>query len=71
MTELLDVRPLTRSFFAPFGEVIEADPASLRLINGGTTDRFHALAATEATGSGRDYHGPRSGRAASASLPSC
>ncbi|MGO7793218.1 ureidoglycolate lyase, partial [Rhizobium ruizarguesonis] len=52
MTELLDVRPLTRSVFAPFGEVIEADPASMRLINGGTTERFHAMAATEATGEG-------------------
>lgn len=48
----LDIRPLTRSAFAPFGEVIEADPASMRLINGGTTERFHALAATEATGEG-------------------
>ncbi|MGO7583112.1 ureidoglycolate lyase [Rhizobium leguminosarum] len=52
MTELLDVRPLTRSTFTPFGEVIEADPASLRLINGGTTERFHALAAAEVTGEG-------------------
>ncbi|MGO6984913.1 ureidoglycolate lyase [Rhizobium leguminosarum] len=48
----LDIRPLTRSAFAPFGEVIEADPASMRFINGGTTERFHALAATEATGEG-------------------
>ncbi|MGO7631965.1 ureidoglycolate lyase, partial [Rhizobium ruizarguesonis] len=32
MTELLEVRPLTRSTFTHFGEVIEADPASLRLI---------------------------------------
>ncbi|WP_205932489.1 ureidoglycolate lyase [Rhizobium leguminosarum] len=48
----LDIRRLTRSAFAPFGEVIEADPASMRLINGGTTERFHALAATEATGEG-------------------
>ena len=52
MTEILDVRPLTRSTFTPFGEVIEADPASMRLINGGTTERFHALAAAEATGDG-------------------
>ncbi|MGO7921147.1 ureidoglycolate lyase [Rhizobium ruizarguesonis] len=52
MTELLDVRPLTRSTFTPFGEVIEADPASLRLINGGTTERFHGLAAAEVTGEG-------------------
>nr|WP_179869610.1 ureidoglycolate lyase [Rhizobium chutanense] len=52
MSECLDIRPLTRSAFAPFGEVIEADPASMRLINGGTTERFHALAVAEATGEG-------------------
>lgn len=52
MTEFLDIRSLTRSVFAPFGEVIEADPASMRLINGGTTERFHALAAAEVTGEG-------------------
>lgn len=52
MSECLHIRPLTRSAFAPFGEVIEADPASLRLINGGTTERFHALAAAEVTGEG-------------------
>ncbi|PDS76078.1 ureidoglycolate lyase [Rhizobium sp. L43] len=52
MPEFLDIRPLTRSSFASFGEVIEADPASMRLINGGTTERFHALAVAEATGEG-------------------
>ncbi|ANL47916.1 ureidoglycolate lyase [Rhizobium phaseoli] len=52
MPEFLDVRPLTRSAFAPFGEVIEADPISMRLINGGTTERFHALAAAEVVGEG-------------------
>lgn len=52
MTEFLDIRPLTKSAFMPFGEVIEADPASMRLINGGTTERFHALAAAEVTGEG-------------------
>ena len=46
----LDIRPLTAEAFAPFGEVIEADPASMRHINGGTTERYHALAEAEAVG---------------------
>ncbi|OWV76609.1 ureidoglycolate hydrolase [Rhizobium sp. R339] len=52
MSEFLDIRPLSRSAFAAFGEVIEADPASMRLINSGTTERFHALAVAEAAGEG-------------------
>ncbi|MGE7367946.1 ureidoglycolate lyase [Neorhizobium sp. NPDC001467] len=44
MTETLPIHPLTRDAFAPFGDVIEADPARRRLINNGTTERFHALA---------------------------
>ena len=48
--ERLAIRPLTRVAFAPFGTVIEADPAAMRLINGGTTERYHALAEAEATG---------------------
>lgn len=48
--DFLPVAPLTREAFAPFGEVIEADPASMRLINGGTTRRFDALARVEAYG---------------------
>lgn len=48
--DFLPVEPLTREAFAPFGEVIEADPASMRLINGGTTERFHALAPVEIYG---------------------
>lgn len=48
----LDILPLNKSTFAPYGNVIEADPASLRLINGGTTERFHALATAEAVGEG-------------------
>ena len=54
MSEFLDIRPLTRSAFAPFGEVIEADPASMRLINGGTTERFHALGHAQALGEGAE-----------------
>lgn len=52
MSQILNIRPLSQSAFAPFGEVIEADPTRMRLINGGTTERFHALAAAEAAGEG-------------------
>ncbi len=52
MSRFLDIQPLTQSAFAPFGDVIEADPARMRLINGGTTERFHALATAEAAGEG-------------------
>ena len=48
--DTLTIEPLTREVFAPFGEVIEADPASMRLINEGTTERYHALAEAEAYG---------------------
>ena len=50
MTEFLQIQPLTKAAFAPFGDVIEADPSTMKLINGGTTERFHALAAPEAAG---------------------
>lgn len=43
----LVVEPLTRAAFAPFGEVIETEGAERRLINGGTTERFHRLATSE------------------------
>ena len=46
----LDVRPLTRALFAPFGDVIETEGAERRLINGGTTERFHDLAKVVAEG---------------------
>lgn len=37
--------PLTSAAFEPFGDVIEADNArEIRLINGGTTTRFHDVA---------------------------
>ncbi|MFP3802393.1 ureidoglycolate lyase, partial [Paraburkholderia sp. SIMBA_027] len=42
----------TKAAFAPFGDVIEADPSTMRYINGGTTERFHALASAEAAGEG-------------------
>lgn len=44
MTETLEIRPLTKTAFARYGDVIEADPSRMRLINNGTTERFHALA---------------------------
>ena len=52
MTQTLEIHPLTKAVFAPFGDVIEADPATMRFINGGTTERFHALSGAEALGDG-------------------
>lgn len=46
----LAIRPLTKDAFAPFGSVIEADPGTMRLINAGNTERYHALARAEAIG---------------------
>lgn len=46
----LEVQPLTKAAFAPFGDVIETADAELRLINGGTTERYHDLAKVEVTG---------------------
>ncbi len=46
----LEVRPLTRAAFEPFGDVIETASADMRLINGGTTQRFHDLANIDLTG---------------------
>ena len=50
MTQTLPIAPLTAAAFAPFGQVIEADPAAMRLINSGTTERYHALGRAEAMG---------------------
>jgi ureidoglycolate lyase len=47
VNRLLQVEPLTKAVFAPFGEVIERDGADLRVINAGTTDRLHALAGVD------------------------
>ena len=47
MGEALTVRPLSREAFAPFGNVLETDGAERRMINEGTTERFHALARAE------------------------
>ena len=40
----LAIEPLTRAAFEPFGEVLEMAGASPRMINEGTTERYHALA---------------------------
>lgn len=50
----LPIIPLTKSAFAPFGDVVEADPATMRLINGGTTERYHALGHPRALGEGAE-----------------
>lgn len=52
MPRSLTIHMLSSQSFAPFGDVIEADPATMRLINGGTTERFHALASPEVVGEG-------------------
>ena len=44
---ILTIEPLTKEAFAAFGAVIETEGAERRLINGGTTERFHALAASD------------------------
>jgi len=43
LTEILEILPLTKQAFAPYGDVLEADPSTMRLINGGTTERYHAV----------------------------
>jgi ureidoglycolate lyase len=54
MTQTLSILPLTAAAFAPFGQVIEPDPATMRLINSGTTERYHALGRAEAFGEGAE-----------------
>lgn len=50
----LSIQPLTKAAFEPFGDVVEADPATKRPINGGTTERFHALGHPRALGEGAE-----------------
>ena len=52
MARRLTPVPLTRQEFAPFGEVIETAGAERRLINDGTTVRFHDLARVDAAAAG-------------------
>lgn len=50
----LQVEPLSREAFAPFGEVIEASDAVTRFtINAGNTERYHDLANIEPGADGR------------------
>jgi len=46
----LVVEPLTQAAFAPFGEVMDELGAELRMINEGTTERYHALAHVDTSG---------------------
>ncbi|TDK39111.1 ureidoglycolate lyase [Rhizobium deserti] len=50
MTEKLEIHRLTKAAFAAFGNVIEADPSTMRLINGGYTERYHALSSPQVIG---------------------
>lgn len=46
----IEIRPLSREAFAPFGEVIETDGAHGFPINSGKCTRYHDLARIETTG---------------------
>ncbi|MEP9387900.1 ureidoglycolate lyase [Mesorhizobium sp. KR9-304] len=50
MSKTITARPLTRESFAPFGDVIDAGGDLHYPINGGKTERYHALARAEAAG---------------------
>ena len=50
----LEIQPLTREAFAPFGEIIEASDAAQHFtINAGNTERYHDLAHIEPGPNGR------------------
>ena len=42
--QTLSIEPLTREAFVPYGEVIETDQRPFRMINNGSTRRYHSLA---------------------------
>ena len=48
----ITVQPLTKPAFAGFGDVIEIRDAERRLINAGTTTRFHDLAGVDVADGG-------------------
>ena len=50
MPERLDIQPLTREAFAPFGDVVEFEGHDSFPINKGMADRYHALADVELGG---------------------
>jgi ureidoglycolate lyase len=47
MMKLLNVEPLTKEAFSPFGQVIETEGSDHFPINNGSTQRFHKLATVE------------------------
>lgn len=54
MARNITPKPLKKSSFAPFGDVIETGPGEVRNINEGHTSRFHDLAELDLTeGGGR------------------
>lgn len=46
----LDIQPLTKESFAPYGDVIEVSGSDHFLINNGSTERYHDLAKIESAG---------------------
>ncbi len=50
MARKLEVEPLARASFAPFGDVIEFEGNESYPINNGMADRYHALASVELGG---------------------
>ena len=49
---LLEIEPLTRAAFAPFGDVIETEGSEHFPINAGFTERFHDLARVDVAAQG-------------------
>ena len=50
MVDTLQIQPLTRDSFAPFGDVVEFEGNEFFPINNGMADRYHALADVELSG---------------------
>lgn len=46
----LEIKPLTKEAFAPYGDVIEVAGSDHFLINNGSTERYHDLAKVEGVG---------------------
>jgi len=51
-TVQLAVHPVSKSGFAAYGDVVETEGAELRMINQGSTERFHDLAAIDVSDEG-------------------
>jgi len=49
----LEIKPLTKEAFAPFGDVIDTNQSDYFLINNGSTRRYHDLAKVELLEGGR------------------